>query len=318
MAYYSKEQIAKAKEMDLLSYLSIYEPHELVRVNRNTYTTVTHDSLIISNGMWNWFSQHIGGKTALEYLIQVKGFTFLEAVEKILKIAPNFKPNSLNLQTKKEKLNRLILPLKNSNNNKARSYLISRGIDADIIDECIDNGLIYEDSKNHNVVFVGMDKQNIPRYACSRGTSSKRFMREESGSDKEFSFRLLAGSFQKIHLFESAIDLLSYATLLKLKGHRWYEENFISLGGVYKPSEKLEDYKIPIALKSFLKNNEVDEIILHFDNDATGRLATKALKNKLSNKYTVIDEPPKIGKDFNDFLLFYKRNLVKNDREKER
>lgn len=38
------------------------------------------------------------------------------------------------------------------------SYLIGRGIDKDIISECIDNRLIYEDLPNHNVVFVGYDK----------------------------------------------------------------------------------------------------------------------------------------------------------------
>ena len=35
----------------------------------------------ISNGKWNWFSRKIGGKTALDYLIKVQGFSFTQAVE---------------------------------------------------------------------------------------------------------------------------------------------------------------------------------------------------------------------------------------------
>lgn len=56
MAYYTKEQIAKAKQIDLLTYLKNYDPDELVKFSRDTYTTKTHDSLKISNGLWYWFS----------------------------------------------------------------------------------------------------------------------------------------------------------------------------------------------------------------------------------------------------------------------
>ena len=49
----TKEQIEKAKEWDLLSYLQAYEPHELKRSGPNEYCTRTHDSLKISNGKWS-------------------------------------------------------------------------------------------------------------------------------------------------------------------------------------------------------------------------------------------------------------------------
>ncbi len=45
--------------------------------------TREHDSLKISNGMWFWFSRGIGGKSALDYLIKVKGHTLPEAVNMI-------------------------------------------------------------------------------------------------------------------------------------------------------------------------------------------------------------------------------------------
>jgi len=77
MAYFTPEQIAKAKEIDLLTYLQNYNPDELKYDSRNSYKTATHDSLKISNGMWYWFSRGIGGKTALEYLIQVENLHLL-------------------------------------------------------------------------------------------------------------------------------------------------------------------------------------------------------------------------------------------------
>ena len=64
MAYYTPEQVAKAKEWDLLTYLRVFEPGELKKCGTNEYCTRTHDSLKISNGKWNWHSRGIGGGRA--------------------------------------------------------------------------------------------------------------------------------------------------------------------------------------------------------------------------------------------------------------
>ena len=84
MPYIPPEVVAKAREMDLLTYLKNYEPHELVHFGGNTYCTREHDSLKISNGKWCWFSRGIGGYSALDYLIKVKEIPFTEAVEMIM------------------------------------------------------------------------------------------------------------------------------------------------------------------------------------------------------------------------------------------
>ena len=72
MSGVSKEQIEKAKEWDLLTYLQAYEPQELKRCGPNEYCTVTHDSLKISHGMWCWNSQGVGGKTAQKNGVRLK------------------------------------------------------------------------------------------------------------------------------------------------------------------------------------------------------------------------------------------------------
>lgn len=73
------EELAEVKKLDLLTYLSNYEPNELVRRSRNDYVTRTHDNLHMTNGMWMWWSRVIGGKTALDYLIKVYDMPFLDA-----------------------------------------------------------------------------------------------------------------------------------------------------------------------------------------------------------------------------------------------
>ena len=84
----TKEQIEKAKEWDLLSYLQTYEPQELKRCGPHEYCTQTHDSLKISNGKWCWNSRGIGGRTALDYLIKVRGMDFVGAVEALCGYRP--------------------------------------------------------------------------------------------------------------------------------------------------------------------------------------------------------------------------------------
>jgi hypothetical protein len=83
MPYVTQSEIAQAREMDLLTWLKNYEPENLVQFSGNTYCTREHDSLKISNGKWNWFSKGIGGKSALDYLIKVRGYSLPQAVEAI-------------------------------------------------------------------------------------------------------------------------------------------------------------------------------------------------------------------------------------------
>ena len=106
---------------------------------------------------------------------------------------------------------------------------------------------------------------------------------------------------------------MSYATLLKNNEREWNKENLLSLAGVYKPKENGE-FKIPLALNYYLNQHpNIKTIILHLDNDSIGRLATLGITRSLKNNYTVIDRPPKVGKDFNDYLCI----TIKNKKKKE-
>lgn len=96
------------------------------------------------------------------------------------------------------------------------------------------------------------------------------------------------------------------ATYLKCEGKDYKGENLLSLSGVYQPKKELKDSTIPIALSTFLKANpQIKTLYLHLDNDNTGRRCTAALKVLLQKDYEIVDAPPPVGKDVNDFLLSY-------------
>lgn len=313
MPYIAPEVITEAKRMDLLTYLREYEPGELVKFSSNTYTTRTHDSLKISNGKWMWWSRGIGGKSALDYLIKVRGMDFVGAVQTIMRNGSVSFPTCENIKSYEEQP--LLLPEKSPTADVVFDYLFGRGIDYEIINHCLEQELIIESLPYHNAVFIGYDENKEPKYAAYRATNQSRIMGDCTGSKKQYSFRLTAENTREVHLFECAIDLLSYATLMKLEGKEWRQLNLVSLAGVYSPKQKIEDSKVPVTLGRLLeKDKTIRRIVLHLDNDIAGRKATKALQTILSDKYEVVDDPPQYGKDVNDFLC--KRLGIKDKTER--
>lgn len=300
MAYATPEDIAQARQMDLLTYLRNYEPGELVKVANGTYCTREHDSLKISNGMWYWFSRSIGGASALDYLIRVKGYSLPAAVETILGRAVSKPPVSYKQKDRAPK--QLLLPERNSTNANVTRYLRSRGIHPAILDYCYRNGLLYEGMPYRNAVFIGYDENRTPKYAALRGTVGN-YKGEASGSDKQYSFNIPAESVaDTVHVFESAIDLLSYASMEYMAGRNWGREHLLSLAGVFK-TERPD--VVPVALQRFLKAYpDVRNLHLHLDNDEIGRGAAAGIIAGLQHNYTISDEPPKYGKDINDELRY--------------
>ena len=295
MPYIAPEVITEAKRMDLLTYLREYEPGELVKFSSNTYTTRTHDSLKISNGKWMWWSRGIGGKSALDYLIKVRGMDFVQAVQTIMGNGSVSFPTCKNIKSYEEQP--LLLPQKSPTTEVVFDYLFGRGIDYEIINHCLEQELIIESLPYHNAVFIGYDENKEPKYAAYRATNQSRIMGDCTGSKKQYSFRLTAENTGEVHLFECAIDLLSYATLMKLEGKDWRQFNLVSLAGVYSPKQKIEDSKVPVTLGRLLeKDKTIRRIVLHLDNDIAGRKATKALQTILSDNYEVVDDPPNTGK----------------------
>lgn len=300
MPFIPPEQLARAREMDLLTYLRCCEPDELVSVGGNAYATKSHDSLKISNGKWYWWSRGVGGSNALDYLTTVRELSLPEAVQRVLSAAGA--PLAEASHSKVPPTRTFSLPPKHADNRRVFSYLHGRGIDPEIINHCFKHGLLYESAQRHNCVFVGFAGDR-PAYAMQRGTlQEKRFVGEVSGSDKRYSFAVSVtpGSSTTLCIFESAIDALSYLTLLKQQGRDWRKANTLSLGGI--SGEGMQ--RLPPALSQYLKTAPyISRIVLCLDNDAPGRAAAASLRELLEG-YEVIDKPPARGKDYNDLLRY--------------
>ena len=140
-----------------------------------------------------------------------------------------------------------------------------------------------------------------------------------AGSNKRYSFKIKADKESNIvHLFESGIDLLSYATLLHLENKNWRAENLLSLGGIYSSKYDVEKTKIPVSLTEFLERNpNINEIYLHLDRDLAGRNASSFFQQVLSKNYQVCNHTISFGKDVNEYLCL-KTGIKKFEKERSR
>ena len=291
--YVTREEIARAKEIDLLTYLQRCEPDELVKCGSG-YRTRTHDSLKLSNGLWHWHSRGIGGRTALDYLIHVRGMAFVPAV-RLLCDEWQAAPVESVQENPKPCVKPFAPPPRNGDHSTVMAYLMRRGIDFDVIARCLENGTLYESKGYHNAVFVGRDGQGTPRYAMLRGTDGGTFKIEAAGSDKRFCFSM-PGADDTLMVTESAIDALSVATILCRHRAKWRAPHYLSLGGI---SEK--QATLPMALSQYLKGNPgIRHIRLMLDNDKAGRSAAKHIAEGLAESYDVKAIFSCHGKDFND------------------
>ena len=281
----SREQIDRAKEVNILDYILLHEPDNVKRIG-NTHYLKDHDSLRISNGLWKWESQGIGGKNVVDYLIKVRGYDFVNAVRHLAgedySLPP---PRSAPRRPSEPKAFRL--PPRNNDNERVIAYLQERGIDKPLILDCIERGSVYESAQYHNCVFVGRDDAGKARYATMRGTFGD-FRRDADGSDKRFGFILppITGASETVAVFESPVDALSHQVLFPgFDGWR------LSLGGTSLA-----------ALKNFMKRHgEVKNCIAYTDNDKAGEAA--AVKIMSMEGITATRSLPSAGKDWNDALL---------------
>ncbi len=298
----STKDLRVVRQLDLLTYFQNYEAEELIKNGRNDYKIKSHSSLHLSNGMWCYWAKNIGGVSALDYFIKVEGWGFLDAALYLQQLIKNKTP----IQSKQTiKISAPFrLPNRNENENELIKYLTKeRCIDKKIVDYCINNHLVYETQKDHSVIFIGYDEHHFPRHATKRSTTSN-FKMDLAGSHKENSFNIVKDSSSILHVFESAIDLLSYLTLLKRQGRDYLNDNYLSLSGATLIGQSIEESSIPVALEYFLNHHpNIKTIHLYLDNDKAGKDTTLKIIYHLKDRYTVFDNTPQTVKDMNELLI---------------
>ena len=299
MPWITDEQLSEARKVDLLTYLQEREPYELVRSAPGEYRTMSHGSLVISNGAWYWNRGGFGSVSALDYLIKIRGMGLVEAFQAIEGIGgARASPavSSLSVKNTTTESKTLSLPPREKYPTRLLSYLQVRGISANIIKRCIDDGFLYESRFNSTTVcvFVGKDDTGKARFGCMRGVNSD-LKRDCSGSNKRYSFRLSPIDLKCdiLVVLESPIDTLSHLCLYpNTDAYR------LSLGGTSD-----------VALISFLERNpQINRISLCLDADDAGQTAARQIKSFLAGDkrfahITVTIDLPKEGKDYNEALL---------------
>lgn len=311
-----ESDMKRIRELDLLTYFKNYEPHDLVRNGHVDYTTKSHTSLHMSHGLWMHWSSGIGGKTALDFLIKIEKMSFRDAAMHIKDLIDSKKP--VQHKQRERQTKKLRLPYPAENDDDAIAYLINeRCIDKNIVEYCHEQRLFYQESKEHCIVFVGYDEHHYPHFACKRSLDND-MKKDVWGSDKSYGFSLVNDSNTSLHVFESAIDLLSYMTLLRADHRNYKTENYLAISGASTlvKDKNLEESTIPIALKSFLERNpQIKELHLHLDNDKAGHDTTKKILHHLQKQYTIFDDSPRHAKDVN---LILQNKVKKRKRHLER
>ena len=293
MEEYTREQIQRADDTDLYVFLS-GRGEQFKRCGKE-YRWLRHDSVMINKNEWYRFSQNKGGH-ASDFMKEFYGLSFAEAVKELL---GEEGVGETNRRTAKEDAGRqkvcpiplpgLELPERNESCEIARKYLIEqRKLSEQLVDQMIAKGDIYESKNYHNVVFVGRDKEQNPRYAAMRGTDENRYRGEARGSEKAYGFGHI-GTDEKLFVFESPIDLLSYITAVP---EDWGKHSYISLGGLSEKAMK----------RMYTEYPHIHSIYLCLDNDEPGNERCRQFVSLIPKELSVYRLEP-VKKDWNECLV---------------
>ncbi len=264
------------------------------------YTTKEMDSIRIKNRRtWFRYSELRGGD-AISFLERFENMSFSEAVEFLLDYHGGVRESRAPPPPPKPKETvPFALPPPNPDSRRVFAYLNqTRCVAPHVIRGFIDAGLLYEEAKYHNCVFVGRNREGRPVYAAKRGTYDKNgtvFRAGVPGSDKEIGFRLPCDKNSlRVFVFEAPIDLMSYCTL-----HPSIKRNAVALCGLYEG-----------PLDTYLRENpHLRRIDLCLDADGPGREAAEKLRAKYTARgFTVNVRTPAQGKDWNVYLQLRQKN----------
>ena len=284
---YTQEQIERANQVNLEWFLRS-QGEQLIKSGRE-FRWKAHDSVTVRENKWFRHSRSKGGYP-IDFVMEFYGKSFPEAIQMLIAEAPEgqktvIQPSQGLAVTQPS--HEFRLPARCSSEEKIIRYLTEeRKLPKELINEFIADGLIYEDAKYHNVVFVGKDKNGIPRYAHCRGISDQ-YRVDVTGSDKSYNFSY-RGTGTSLFVFEAAIDLLSFIALYQKD---WRTKSYISLGGVGGK-----------ALEGFLSERKDIEIVyLCTDNDQAGNDAISRLLEIIPEQIIVGRLVP-CEKDWNEVL----------------
>ena len=292
---FTDEQKILANSVDLEEFLRM-RGEKLERVGREHKliyydSSGRHDSITLRGSTWFDHKNQIGGG-AIKFMQEFYDMDFQTAVQELLGQTVTPLSHSPPKVSAKEEKKEFRLPEANTNMHRVYAYLIKqRFISPDIISHFAKQHTLYEDKEHHNVVFVGVDENGVPRQASKRSTNSygNSFRITCQGSDTRYSFAHF-GESKRLYVFEAPIDMLSFLTLYQKD---WQKHSYIAMNGVYEN-----------AVLTALKNHSnLSEVILCVDNDEGGIEAVDRLRDILNeNGYSNVKRLAPPYKDWNEVL----------------
>ena len=295
MALYTQEQIDKANQTNLEEFLQ-QKGERLKKTGSESVliykdSTGEHDSISVRRNRW-YDHKNMRGGYPLKFMQEFYGMNFRTAMQELLngeepelgkkKNTEQEKPKvseetEVNGNTAKcedgTKKSEFKLPEKDSNMKRLFAYLLqTRFLSKDVVKSFVEQKILYQEKEHGNVVFVGTEKDGVPKSACKKSTAeqTKSFRMTVAGSDCRYGF-CWRGESSKLYVFEAAIDLMSFITL---RNDKWKADSFLALDGLS-----------PKPLLQFLEDQKnIHEIFLCLDHDTAGIEACDKLKDILIEK----------------------------------
>ena len=161
-------------------------------------------------------------------------------------------------------------------------------------------GMLMKGNLNAHLEEVDREANRMLEQLTTQMAQEQSVTEELKAQDQMLWVQRMNNIRQTVHVFESAIDALSYATLELFEGRNWREDHLLSLAGVFVTKR---ENVVPVALSRYLADHPKIQVLrLHLDNDSIGRGAAAGIVGGLRNQYEIWDEPPRWGKDVNDQL----------------
>lgn len=283
---FTEAQKQQARETDLVDLLR--SQGKAVKRSGSEYVWRDGpDKVTIRGNLWYHHYAQEGGD-AIAFVRRFFHMSYPEAMQLLLgERQSDLQPQPTPAQKPKGELE---LPPRNERMSRVYAYLLTRrGIDRAVLNTFVHSHMIYESADYHNVVFVGYDRDGVPRHANLRGTGSEStFKGNAPGSVPEYSFHW-RGQSGELYLFEAPIDMLSY---ISMHPENWQTHSYAAACSV---SDRV--------LMQMLKDDPIAFVHLCLDSDRWGQEAAQRMQDKLYTMGVQSEILIPQGKDWNEDLL---------------
>lgn len=274
----------RVKEIDIIGYLEEYHP-TLILYKNYEHISPSHDSLKFYKNRYHQFSRSEGGDL-VDYLHKFGDMSKAEIKAELE--STDYGCGIVRTHTKKE-AKKLKVPKRcDVNLPVVKRYLEERGIDAAVINDFINEGLLYADVFK-NCIFCNEGKIYI-----LRATSKDAVLPKTTSvlAENNYFLHNYGGEFaDKIYVFESAIDLMSFLDYNQEPGY------YVAMAGLKDGALEKVEVK--------LNGNNDKEIVLCVDWDKAGEAF--AAKH---DQYECYPRPEGYEhcKDWNEILFTFKNS----------